>query len=116
MKVLLIGADRAVRERRRELLQSAGYDAFAIPADDADAYMADPEIGCLVLGSTLGEQIAELLASQFTALRENRLVIRIVEIPVATNYPYAHFVVSPQMPNALLAAVKAAAIRLSQKT
>jgi hypothetical protein len=116
MKVLLIGADQAVREERRRLLEAAGYEAFAIAPEDTDPYMADPEIGCLVLGNSVGEHVAELLASQFTASRENRLVIRVVEEPAATSYPYAHIVVSRRMPEALLAAVKAVAIRLSQKT
>ena len=78
--------------------------------------MVDPEIGCLVLGNSVGEPMAELLASQFTASRENRLVVRVVEEPAAKKYPYAHIVVSPRMPSALLAAVKAVAIRLNQKT
>jgi hypothetical protein len=116
MKVLLIGADQAVREERRKLLESAGYEAFAISSSDADPYMADPDIGCLVLGNSVGESMAELLASQFMASRENRLVVRVVEEPAATKYPYAHIVVSPRTPAALLAAVKAVAIRLSQKT
>jgi hypothetical protein len=116
MKVLLIGADKAIREERRELLATAGYEAFAIAPEDADAYMANAEIGCMVLGSSLGEKVAELLASQFTASQENRVVVRVVEVPAAKKYPYAHIVVSPQMPSAMLAAVKAAAIRLSQKT
>jgi hypothetical protein len=116
MKVLLIGAEQRVREERRILLDSAGYEAFAISPEDADPYMADSEIGCMVLGNSVGEEAAELLASQFTASRENRLVVRVVEEPAATKYPYAHIVVSPRMPSALLAAVKAVAIRLSQKT
>lgn len=116
MKVLLIGADQAVREDRRNLLESAGYKSFAISPEDADPYMADSEIGCLVLGTSVGEETAELLASQFTASRENRLVVRVVEEPAAKSYPYAHIVVSRRMPSALLAAVKAVAIRLNQKT
>jgi hypothetical protein len=116
MKVLLIGAEQAVREERRKLLESAGYKAFAIAPEDAEPYMADAEIGCMVLGNSVSEAMAELLASQFTASRENRLVVRVVEEPAATKYSYAHIVVSPRMPSALLAAVKAVAIRLDQKT
>lgn len=116
MKVLLIGADQVIRDERRKLLEASGYGAFAVSPQDADPYMALPEFECLVLGSSIGEKVAERLASEFTASLENRFVIRVIETPAAKKYPYAHIVVSPRTPAALLAAVKAVAIRLSQKT
>ena len=116
MKVLLIGADQVIRDERCQLLEEAGFAAIAVSPQEADPYLALAEFQCLVLGSSLSERVAELLASLFTASVENRLVIRVIETPAAKTYPYAHIVVSPRIPEALLAAVKAVAIRLSQKT
>jgi hypothetical protein len=106
MKVLLIGNDTNLREERCRCLADSGYEAISASSDEAKPFLADPEFGCLILGSSLDEQVAVDLADLFTLVTSlHRFVIRVACHPVAADYPYAHIVVNPTNPAALLAAV-----------
>lgn len=107
MKVLLIGANPQIREARQQSLLQAGVESTAASPEEAEDLIADPGFYCLLLGSSLPESVAERLAARFNATGENRYVIRVLQEPVAKDYPYADFVVNPNNPAALLAAVKA---------
>lgn len=115
MKVLLVGADATIREERRRFLADSGMDADAVSPEDAEGLIADPVFGCLVLGSSLDEPSAEHLAARFNTIGEDRFVVRVIEPPVAKSYSYADFVVNPNNPAALLAAVKALGARWLQR-
>lgn len=114
MKILLVGADREIREERRELLAASGYEAVAVPPEEVGTVLADTQFSCLVLGSSLGEYLASDLAAHFCAFGAPRFVIRVAEDPPAPAYPYADIVVNPRNPAALLGAVKALEIRSKQ--
>jgi hypothetical protein len=106
MKILLIGNDTSLREERCRCLVDSGYTAIGASSAEAKVLIADQEFGCLILGSSLTESDAAELADLFTLMTTvNRFVIRVACHPVAADYPYAHIVVNPANPAALLAAV-----------